>query len=395
MSAAASERDRVSVWLCITALCVGGAEQTLVDLANALDTDRYDVTVWTIFETGPLKADLKSDVTVRSLTARGVVENGSVAAATTPLAYVRAVTAFCYFAAVERPDIVHSFLLFDNLLARLAGLCSPATVVTGVRAVPDEPPATRAALDRLTIGLSDRIVSNSRAGAQLAVERGAAPETVSVVHNGRHIPTYRDASADAVRAELGIDDSELVVGTVGRLLERKGHFELVAAWAQVEQTHPDARLVFVGDGQDRAEIEAHARELGCADSIDFLGTRRDVPQLLAAMDVFAFPSHFEGLPGAVIEAMAAGRPIVATPVDGTAELLDSYHTGLFVSPDAPDELAWALTRLLDTPRLRESLGAAAQRRAGEDFAIDSMVSEFEALYRDIEPAEPKPRAAVS
>ena len=141
-------------------------------------------------------------------------------------------------------------------------------------------------------------------------------------------------------------------------------------------------------------FRSHAREQGCADSVQFLGTRRDVPQLLAAMDVFAFPSHFEGLPGAVVEAMAAGLPVVATPVDGTAELLEAYRTGLFVRPKAPAELAWALTRLLDDPELREALGTAAQREAEAAFDIDTMVANFEALYREVGPPTSPPAEAA-
>jgi len=153
---------------------------------------------------------------------------------------------------------------------------------------------------------------------------------------------------------------------------------------------PAARLLVVGDGADRAAIEAHARDQGCADSVEFLGTRDDVPELLATMDIFAFPSHFEGLPGAVIEAMAASLPIVATPVDGTAELLDDYRTGLFVPVEAPAELSWALTRLIEAPELRASLGDAARRRARAAFDIDAMVEGFDALYRESGPAAGAP-----
>jgi len=378
--------DRTAVWLFVTALCVGGAEQTLIDIANNLDTDEYAVTVWTIFEAGPLESELYDAVDRRSLTSAGRVENGSVTDITDPLIYVTVPLSFCYAAATEGPDVIQSFLFFDNVLARLAGLVSPATVVTGVRSVPNDPDRLRAAVDRLTIGQSDHIVSNSEAGRELAIERGASPESVSVIRNGRDITTYRDADPEPVASELDIDDDELVVGTVGRLLERKGHFELVSAWATICERDVNARLVFVGDGKDRVEITAHAHELGCADSIEFLGTRRDVPSLLAAMDVFAFPSYFEGLPGAIIEAMAAGLPIVATPVDGTAELLDSYRTGLFVRPEDAAELTWAITRLLESPGLRESLGEAAQERAQTEFGIDSMVGEFEQLHRDLAPA---------
>ena len=378
------DTDRETLWFLITALVVGGAEQTLVDLANNLDTERYDVVVWTIFDANPLESELDPEVQVRALSDRGQIENGYVTGATSPLVYVTVPARFCYHAAVERPAIIQSFLFFDNMLARLAGLVCPATIITGVRAVPNDRSTLRTAVDRLTTRLSDVVVSNSEAGARYAEDLGAAPDDVTIIRNGRHVEQFRTADPGDVNAELGIDDDELVVGTVGRLIERKGHFELVTAWAEVERRVPEARLLVVGDGADRDAIEAHAEELGCADTIDFLGRRSDVPELLATMDVFAFPSHFEGLPGAVIEAMAAGRAIVATPVDGTAELLDGYRTGLFVPVDDPDTLAWGIVRLLEHPQLRAELGESAQADALAEFTIARMVEQFEALYRDPE-----------
>lgn len=382
-----SEGDRETLWFLITALVVGGAEQTLVDLANNLDRERYDVVIWTIFDANPLESELEPEVQVRSLSDRGQIENGYVTGATNPLVYVTVPVRFCYHAAVERPAIIQSFLFFDNLLARVAGLVCPATIITGVRAVPNDRSTLRTAADRLTTRLSDVVVSNSEAGARYADDLGAASGDVTVIRNGRHVERFRTAEPGDVNAELGIDDDELVVGTVGRLIERKGHFELVTAWDEVERRVPEARLLVVGDGADRDAIEMHAEELGCADSIDFLGRRNDVPELLASMDVFAFPSHFEGLPGAVIEAMAAGRPIVATPVDGTAELLDGYRTGLFVPVDDPDALTWGIIRLLEHPELRAELGKSAQADALAEFTIDRMVQQFEALYRN--PEHPK------
>lgn len=380
-----TEQTRQSLWFLITALCVGGAEQTLVNLANDVDAEQYDVTIWTIFETNPLESAVDPHVTIRSLTDCGRVENGSVVAVSNPLAYLTVPIRFCWVAATEQPDIVQSFLFFDNLLARLAGLVSPATIITGVRSVPNDPSRIRAALDSVTIGLSDRVVSNSRDGAALAVERGADPACVSVIPNGRRVEQFSRASPEAVETELGLESDELVVGTVGRLLERKGHFELVTAWARVLEREPNARLLLVGDGQDADAIQSQAEQLGCTAQIEFMGTRRDIPSLLAAMDVFVFPSHFEGLPGAVIEAMAAGVPIVATPVDGTADLLDSYHTALFVPVEAPDALAWAITRLLEAPTLRDGLGEAARERARERYTVATMVEQFEALYREVGP----------
>jgi len=196
-----------------------------------------------------------------------------------------------------------------------------------------------------------------------------------------------------VYTELDIGDEELVVGTVGRLVERKGHSELVTAWAEIKRREPNARLLLVGDGDRHEALQAKAEELGCRDSVEFLGHRRDVPELLAAMDVFAFPSHYEGLPGAVIEAMAAGCPIVATPVDGTTDLLDNYRTGLFVPVDSPEPLGWAISRLCDAPELRAGLGEAARTEAASEYTVDAMVERFESCYREVHsggPVAPEP-----
>jgi len=177
MSETSCESEQITIWLFITALCVGGAERTLVDLANGLDDERYDVTVWTIFDANPLAADLQSTVTVRSLTSAGQVANSAVDSVTNPLVYVVVPVRFCYVAAVERPDIIHSFLFFDNILARIAGIVAPSTIITGVRSVPNDPNRLRAVVDRATIGLSDLIVSNSEAGSELAVAAERTPTT--------------------------------------------------------------------------------------------------------------------------------------------------------------------------------------------------------------------------
>jgi glycosyltransferase involved in cell wall biosynthesis len=375
-----SSSEQRTLWLLITALTVGGAEQTLVELANNVDRDTYDVTIWTIFDTNPLESDLRKDVTVKSLTDAGKVENGYVVAASNPLAYISAPLRFWYAAAVNRPDIIHSFILFDNFLAGVAGLVCPATVITGVRNVPNDRSTARTLLERATLRLPDLIVSNSKAGVEFAVELGADPDRVTIVPNGRDVEQFHTASPDAVYSELDIGDDQLVVGTVGRLKERKGHFELLTAWADVQRRTPNARLLLVGEGEEHDALRAHAAELGCRDSVEFLGHRRDIPELLAAMDIFAFPSHYEGLPGAVIEAMAAGCPIVATPVDGTKDLLDGYRNGLFVPVEAPDELGWAISRLIQTPELRATLGEAAQAEASAEYTIETMVARFESLY---------------
>ncbi len=361
--------ERTRLWYLIGTLSVGGAERTLVDLANGLNSDQFDITIWTIAEAGPLAAELDDHVSVRSLDA---ISKADILTVPRFVAAVRR----------EQPDILQSFLFYDNTLATLAGLFNPnTTVVTGVRAVPNDPPTVRTLVRHVTPRLADHIVSNSESGVAFITGHGADPDTVSVVHNGRDLEAYRNGSATPeLRDSLGIPSDVAVVGTVGRLIERKGHYDLLAAWPLVKDEHPNAQLLIIGDGPERDGLEQRACELGIWDSVQLLGTRDDIPALLDLMDVFAFPSHFEGLPGALLEAMAAGLPIVATSVDGNSELLDHEESGLFVPVRDPDTLAHETCQLLSQQSVATSLGDQAAHIATTSFSLDRMVDGFTTVY---------------
>ena len=175
-----------------------------------------------------------------------------------------------------------------------------------------------------------------------------------------------------------------IVGNVARLAEQKGHRTLVAAAAIVRERHPDVRFVVAGDGELREELEALAAPLG--DGFSFLGARDDVPDLLASFEVFAFPSRFEGLCLSVIEAQAAGVPVVATPVGGIRETVVEGETGWLVPPDDPVALAERISWMLDHPAEARTVADEAQRRARERFSIERMVEATLALY-GVDPVE--------
>ncbi|GAB7020489.1 glycosyltransferase [Halostagnicola bangensis] len=359
---------KTEIWYLIGNLTQGGAEKTLVDLANSLPRTDYEVTVWTIQDRGPLRSELEEHVTYRSIGAENKTD-------------IVAILYFLQSVRRERPPILQSFLFFDNTLARLAGALSPETIViTGVRAVPDQRPLFRSLIDRATLPLSDHIVSNSIAGAEWIVENGANPNSVSVIYNGRNIERYSSAEAPSELSDKLAIDKGPVIGTVGRLIERKGHYDLLEAWPTVLENYPNATLLLVGDGPEREALQKFATALGCASSVRFLGMRDDVPELLALLDIFVFPSHFEGLPGALLEAMAAGLPIVCTPVDGNSELIVDGESGLFVTVKSPDQISGRLIALLEDIDKREQLAEGAQKRAETNFTLQSMASEFSQLY---------------
>lgn len=198
----------------------------------------------------------------------------------------------------------------------------------------------------------------------------------------------RDGRARSHVIELGIDLGRFmggrralegrIVGNVARLAPQKGHATLLEAAPLVLERHPDVRFVIAGDGELRQELERLAEPL--ADRVEFLGERDDVPDLLASFDVFAFPSLFEGLCVAVIEAQAAGVPVVATPVGGIVENVLDGETGLLVPTREPRALADAIVRLLNDPALAGSLAERARPRVLERYSRERMVERTLALY---------------
>ena len=195
----------------------------------------------------------------------------------------------------------------------------------------------------------------------------------------------RDGRSRSHVIELGIDLDRFrsgtrvldgrIVGNVARLAEQKGHRDLIAAAPTVLERHSDVRFVVVGEGELRSELEELARPLG--DRFEFLGERVDVPDLLASFDVFAFPSLYEGLCLAVIEAQASGVPVVATPVGGIPENVVDGETGLLVPPRDSAALAAAISRLLEDP---DGFAERAQRRVLERYSKQRMVDRTLALY---------------
>jgi glycosyltransferase involved in cell wall biosynthesis len=171
-----------------------------------------------------------------------------------------------------------------------------------------------------------------------------------------------------------------LVGSVARLAPQKGQRILLDAVPLVLRRHPDARFVLVGDGELRDELEHQAHRLGIADSVLFTGARTDVPELLASFSVFALPSYFEGLCLAVLEAQAAGVPVVATPVGGVRETVVPGETGMRCDPGDPVSLADGIARLLDDPDEARRLADEALRRVRERFGIERMVAETIAVY---------------
>jgi len=220
-------------------------------------------------------------------------------------------------------------------------------------------------------------VAVSDAVADTAVALGVPRARVTVIPNGVDVERFAAAEADAsVRRENGTP----VVGSVGCLAARKDYPTLLAALALLDGRGRSFRAVIVGEGKERVALERQVEQLGLAERVRFLGERPDVERLLPGMDVFVLSSREEGIPNALLEAMAAARPAVATAVGGTPEVMQDGQTGWLVPPRDPAALARALETVLADPAEAARRGAAAQRYARERLSIQSMVERHQGFY---------------
>lgn len=280
-----------------------------------------------------------------------------------------------------RPDVFHAhmswplaakYALTAAVLARI-----PAVVATIHLVPPFEPDRSNLLqLRALSTGIGRYIAVSHDIASQLKERFHLPASKIEVVHNGVELDRFAVTAPPGLRDELGGGNRRSIVLTCARLDRQKGLETLLQAAVEV----PEATFVLAGDGPERDALQARALALGIADRVRFLGHRDDVPQLLAASDVFALPSLFEGTPLSILEAMAARRAIVASAVGGTIELLEPNRTGVLVPPADPAALAVEMRRLLGEPRIREALGAAAYQRARQEFAVETMTARVIRVY---------------
>lgn len=283
-----------------------------------------------------------------------------------------------------RYDLVHTHLLHADLYgrvgARMAGVpvvssyhCDdPFHLIRGVRQ-----------MDALSARACSRIICISGAVKDFVHrEIGVPGRLLTIVRYGME-PGPAGPGREAMRAELGIAPNEPVIGIVGRLNEQKGHVYLFEAFRRVLASHPRALLLVAGDGPLREELERLAGELGITERTRFLGFRSDAPFLVHAFDVAAVPSLYEGFGLVLLEAMAAGRPLVASEVSAIPEIVLDGETGLLAPPRDAEALAAALDALLSDPERAARMGAAGRARLLSEFTVGRMVDATADVYRSV------------
>lgn len=279
----------------------------------------------------------------------------------------------------KRIDLVHTHnmgpLFYGTLAAKLAGV--PVVI------------NTRHSREKKRKGsyvwnMNDAVITISEdAKKELLKWNRIDTKKTKVIHNG--IDTNRYAclqDGSEARSMLNINTSTFVVGTVARLSPVKDQFTLIDAFSKVISETNDAKLIFVGDGALREELISYTKKLGIYDKVMFLGFRDDVFNILPTFDVFVLSSLTEGISLTLLEAMAAGRPIVATNVGGNPEVIIDGVTGFLIPPKEPQNMSEAIAKILQNPELAKQMGEAGRRRVEEKFSLERMVKEYRDLYEE-------------
>ena len=284
----------------------------------------------------------------------------------------------------EHVDVLHAHKFGSNVWGSLLGrLLGVRVVVAHEHTWSFDNRPVRRFLDRRVVGrLADVILTVSEADRRRMIEiEGVSPRKVRFVRSGiLETPIATDRAS--VRVELGVADEVPLVGMVGSFRPQKRVDVLIQAMTRVRGAFPEARVVLIGGGQERAQLEELASRYGLADAVAFAGERPHdrIPALLSAFDVCVSSSDFEGTPLAVMEYMASGKAIVATEVGGVPELITNEVHGLLVSPDNPAQLAGGIVRFLQDPTFAEECGQRARVRQLAEFDFGSTVSTVADIY---------------
>ena len=379
--------DGMKILFVIDSLGAGGAERSLAELLPALEDAGIEPIIACLdHRTYGVEAEVvASGADVRFLPRR-------------PVARLRELRRIV---AKESPDLIHTTILASNLVGRLASIGSPATVLTSLVSTPYAPirkhdprvrPLALSAIRLVDIATARRLTDHFHAITEAVkswavTEMGLDPSRITMVHRGRNPDRLGEPGSErrrSARLSLGLQDDDEVVVTVGRQEFQKGQRYLVEAVAALAPRRPHLRLLIAGRrGASSPELDRLLAVPELAGRVHVLGHREDVPDLLAASDLFAFPSLLEGLGGSVLEAMALGLPIVASDLPAIREIVEQGENALLVPVAAADELAEAIDRILQDPSLARAFGQRSREIFLERFTSTRSTEAMIDLYRQL------------
>ena len=361
------------VAIIIDTLKVGGAQRLVSDFVLAAAAHEIEPTVICLHEEiHPIIAD--------SIRAAGV---RLVKFPSPSLLNVNRFMQMVGFLRAEKFDLIHTHLSYSNILGSLAGFFTRRPVIASLHNTDSDTRKRSVRVVRL-----EAVILRYLARRIIAVGYGVADafrlrlgsRKVDVIPNG--IPASVPITLEArqkLRREIAGDENRVLLIAVGRFVPAKGYDDMIDSIALLHQKHPHCFLAIAGAGRLLDSVKSQISEMQLDDAICCLGVRSDVPQLLAASDIFVSSSHWEGLPVAILEAMMAGLPIVATAVGDVPKVV-TPEAGIIVSPHQPDCLAEALDDLINAPEKARAMGNAARARAMQEYSLDTWMKRHIVVY---------------
>ncbi len=366
--------SKIKVLQLVEGFNFGGAETKLLELVKHMDKDRFETTVVSLGLGNEIEDKFHSELDCNVMTFQRQKQFDFKL-----LARVR------NFIRDEKIDVVMTTLFYADVLGAMAGKSGGAKGVFSWETIssPKWLVPHRLWSYRYAIRNTDKVISVSKATASWLVEkRKVNPGKVMIIPYGVNLDKFNPAIKSVTRESIGLTDDDIVIGQVSRLNEQKGHCYLIDAAPDIIATQPNVKFVLVGDGPLRSQLTQQIVANGVEDHFILLGFRQDVPEILPLFDVFTLPSLYEGLPNVVLEAMACGLPVVATPVDGTKEAVIDQETGLLVPVGEVRQLADNLLHVISDHDLKLKLGHAGRMRVEDEFSLDGQVKKFENLYQE-------------
>ncbi len=372
--------SKISILFVIDGLEFGGGERTFLQLIQGLTPERYDIHVATSPEGDFSKILTEMGIVVVPLDMKRRVN-------------VKNIKRLSEIIRERKIDIVHSQGGRADFYARMAAKkLRPKVEIVNTVAMPVKGYDVRALrkgiywfFDRFSERYVDRFIVVSEVLRETLINQHKIPEgKIAKIYNGIELSEYEpDDSGEPfkkIKKEYGISEEVFLIGAVGRLVWQKGFKYLIESIPEIIETFPQTKILIVGDGPLRAEMEALGERLKIGKNIIFSGFRSDIKEILSAIDLLVIPSLLEGFPVVTLEAMAMAKPIIATNIDGIAEQITDGVDGILVLPNNPSALAKAAIRVLSDKELARTMGLSARGKVEQEFPVDKMVAETEKVY---------------
>ncbi len=362
---------KINIFYLIATLDIGGAERQLVELVKRIDKKKFNPVVCCLTRGGPLEKELKDAKIKYFILGKKFKFDFSVIFNLIPILKQ------------ENIQILHTWMFTSNAFGRVAGIIAKIPIIIAEEQCVDIwKNKFHLFIDKTLSYFTDKIICVSEGVKNFYYQRAYIPlDKMITIYNGIKIYDNVNIDTGKKKEEFGIIANDKVITTVGRLAPQKGIEYLLYAVPILLESLPKTKFLIVGEGAERNKLENLARKLNISKNVIFTGLRNDIKEILAVTDVFVLPSLFEGFPNVIMEAMLAGKPVVATEIPGIDELAVNGKTGFLVPPKDVNSLASAIIALLKNPKEGKKMGIKGRQRIEKYFSINETVRETEELYK--------------